>query len=143
MARKSDTDSVIDMFAKLGQDLKLPAMDVERIIEHHRKNLEALQQSAESATAGASAVMAKQREMLEETLHRITEMAEHYRPPLNPQDLVAKQVDFARKSFETAVENASEMAVLVRKSSDETLEILRKRIREGMEEISSSYNTRK
>lgn len=137
MARKNDTESVIDMFARLGQDLKLPSMDVERIIEHHRKNLEALQQSAQSASAGASAVATKQREILERTLQQITEMAELYRPPLNPQDLVAKQVDFARKSFETAIENAGEMAQLMRKSSDETLEILRKRIREGMEEISS------
>jgi phasin family protein len=139
MARKSDTESVIDMFARLGQDLQLPAVDIERVIEHHRRNLEALQQSAESATAGASAVMAKQREMLENTLRQITEMAEDYRPPLNPQDLVAKQVDFARKSFETAVENATEMAELVSKSSDETLEILRKRIREGMQELREGF----
>lgn len=143
MARKSETDSIIDMFARLGQDLKLPGMDIERVIEHHRKNLEALQKSAQSANVGASAVLARQREMLEETLRQITDMAEHYRPPMNPQDMVAKQADFARKSFETAVKNASEMADLVRKSSDETLEILRKRIREGMEEIRSSYEPRK
>ena len=143
MARKSETDSIIDMFARLGQDLKLPGMDIERVIEHHRKNLEALQKSAQSANVGASAVLARQREMLEETLPQITDMAEHYRPPMNPQDMVAKQADFARKSFETAVKNASEMADLVRKSSDETLEILRKRIREGMEEIRSSYEPRK
>lgn len=143
MAKKSETESIIDMFARLGQDLRLPSMDIERVIEHHRRNLEALQKSAETATAGASALMARQREMLEETLRKITEMAEHYRAPASPQDLIAKQADFARKSFEAAVNNAGEISELVRKSSDETLEVLRKRIRDGMEEIRSAYDGRK
>ena len=60
--------SFIDMFARLGQDLKLPSIDIERVIEHHRKNLEALERSAKAASTGANTIMKRQREMLQETL---------------------------------------------------------------------------
>ena len=46
MAKKPETESVIDMFTRLGHDLKMPSIDVERILDHHRKNLEALEKSA-------------------------------------------------------------------------------------------------
>ena len=66
MAKKPESQNFIDMFANLGKDLKLPSVDVEQVIEHHRKNLEALQKSASTASSGAATVMARQREMLEE-----------------------------------------------------------------------------
>ena len=143
MAKKSDSDSFVDMFTKLGRDLHVPNVDFQAIIEHNRRNLEALQESGRAATAGASAMMAKQRDILQETLREITEMAQSYRSPGNPQELMSKQADFARRSFETALKNTSEMAELVKKSSDESLDVLRKRIREGMEEIREGYDKRK
>ena len=56
---------------------------------------------------------------------------------------MAKQADFARKSFEAAVKNAGEVAELVKKSSADSIEILRARIRESMEEIREGYEKRK
>ncbi|BCH24472.1 phasin family protein [Mesorhizobium sp. L-8-10] len=143
MANKPESESFIDMFAKLGQDLKLPSMDIERVLEHHRKNLEALQKSASATASGASSLMAKQREMLQDTLREVTDMAQSYRIPGNPQEMMAKQADFARKSFEAAVKNAGEVAEIVKKSGTESIEILRKRIQESMEEIRDSYEKRK
>jgi phasin family protein len=138
-----EQQSFIDMFARLGQDLKLPSMDIERVIEHHRKNLEALEKSARTASAGANAVMARQREMLQETLTEISGMVRDYRAPATAQELVEKQTEFARKSFETAVRNTSEVADMAGKSGSESLDILRRRIREGMAEIRESYEKRK
>ena len=142
MAKESD--SIIDRLTQFGQDLKLPSMDVQTIIDHHRRNLEALQKSAQTAGAGASQILERQREMLQETLREIGDMAQGYRSPGSPQELMTKQAEFARKSFETAVKNTTEMAELVRKSSTETIEVLRARIKEGMEEIREGYEkTRK
>ena len=135
MAKKTETDSFIDMFASFGRDLRMPTMDVDTILEHHRKNLEALEKAAKSTTTGASDVFSKQREVLQSTLREITDMAQQMRTPGNPQDLMGKQTEFARKSFETAVKNASEIGEVVRKSSTETIDILRERIREAMEDL--------
>ena len=135
MAKKPDSDSFIDMFKNFGQDLKMPAVDVDKMIEHHRKNLETLEKTAKAATAGASSVLAKQRDILQETLREVTDMAQSFRAPGNPQEMMAKQADFAKRSFETALKNASEMAEVVRQSSTETIEILRGRIKEAMDEM--------
>lgn len=133
-------DSFMDMFATLGKDLKLPSIDIERVLEHHRKNLEALQKSASATASGASSLMAKQRDMLQDTLREITDMAQSYKAPGNPQEMLSKQADFARKSFEAAVKNAGEVAEMVKKSGTESVEILRERIKEAMEEIRAGYD---
>jgi phasin family protein len=77
----------------------------------------------------------RRREILQETLREVTDMAQNFRAGANPQDMMAKQADFAKRSFETAIKNASEMADVVRQSSTETIEILRNRIKDAMEEI--------
>jgi phasin family protein len=143
MAKKPEQESVLDMFSKLGQDLKMPNVDIDAILAHHRKNLEALEKSARASAAGATSLMNRQREMLQETLREITDMAQHLRTPGSPQEIMAKQADFAKKSFEAAVKNAGEVAELVKKSSADSVEILRQRIREAMEEIREGYEKRK
>ena len=41
--------SIIDMFKKLGEDMKVPSVDMQKIVDHHRKNLEALAASSKAA----------------------------------------------------------------------------------------------
>ncbi len=143
MAKKPETESFMDMFTRFGRDLKMPAMDVERIMGHHKKNLEALEKSARASAAGAASLAAKQREVLQDTLHEIAELAQSYRVPGNPQEMMAKQAEFARKTFETALKNAGEVAEIVRKSGTESVDILRARIREAMEEVRDTPQDRK
>jgi phasin family protein len=139
MAKKPESESFMDMFSNFGRDLKMPSVDVEAILSHHRKNLEALQKSASATATGAHNLMAKQRQILQDTMSEITDMAQSYRAPGNPQEMMVKQADFARHSFETAVKNASEAAEIIKKSGTESVEILRERIRDTMEEIRKGY----
>jgi phasin family protein len=143
MATKPETESFKDIFTRFGQDLKMPKVDIEKIMEHNRKNLEALEKSAKASTAGASALLARQREILQEALREVTDMAQNYSVSANPQEMVTKQAEFARKSFEAAVKNAGEVAEIVKKSGNESIDILRQRIRESMEEIRETYQNRK
>ncbi|TPL00593.1 MULTISPECIES: TIGR01841 family phasin [unclassified Mesorhizobium] len=139
MARQPESYSFLDMFSRFGRDLKLPNVDVQAILDHHRKNLEALEKSARAGAAGASSVLARQHEMVQNAMHEITRMAQNYQTPGNPQDLMTRQAEFARRSFETTLKNASEVAGLVRESSTESVEILRERIRDAMAEIRAGY----
>lgn len=141
MAKKPEAeDSFLDMFSQFGQNLNMPKVDVEGILSHHRKNLEALQKAASASAAGAQSVMAKQREALQEGLQEIQEMAQSFRAPGGPQEMVSKQAEFARKSFETAVKNTGEVADIMRKHGSESVDILRERIKDAMEEIRGVYD---
>jgi phasin family protein len=117
----------------------VPNVDVEAILSHHRKNLEALEKSARAGAAGASSLLSRQREMMQDVLREITDVAQNYRAPGNPQELMAKQAEFARKTFETALKNAGEVAEMARKSGTESVEILRERIKDAMAEIRAGY----
>jgi phasin family protein len=143
MAKQPETESILDMFSRLGSEMKLPKMDVEAMLSHQRKNLEAMEKSARAAATGASSVMAKQREALQETFNEIAEMAKGQNAPGNPQEFVSKQAEFARKTFEAAVKNAGEVAEIVRQSGGESIDILRQRIQEAMSEVRDSFDTRK
>lgn len=139
MAKLPESDSFLDMFSRFGRDLKVPNVDVEAILSHHRKNLEALEKSARAGAAGASSLLSRQREMMQDVLREITDMAQNYRAPGNPQEMMAKQAEFARKTFETALKNASEVAEMASKSGTESVEILRERIKDAMAEIRAGY----
>lgn len=142
MEQKTESQSFVEMFKRLGEQLRVPDVDFGAIVEFHRKNLETLEKAANTSTAGAGAMLNKQRQVLEETLREINEIAERYRTPGTPQEMMSRQAEFARRSFEQAVRHASEMAELMKKSSDQTLEVLRERIREGMKEIEEGYRKR-
>ncbi|MDN2566762.1 TIGR01841 family phasin [Aquibium sp. A9E412] len=142
MAEKSESESIIDMFAQLGRELQLPNVEIEQIIDHHRKNLEAFEKSARAASTGASSILEKQRQILENTLREVSEMAESYRSAGSPQEIATRQSEFARRSFESTVKNASEMAELVKKSSDQSLDILRRRLRDSLQEMQGGFQKR-
>ena len=139
MAKQPGNPDFMEMFSQFGKDLKMPAVDVEAILSHHRKNLEALQKAASAGTAGASSVMAKQREVLQGGMHDITEMIQDMRNSAVPKDALEKQADFARRSFEAAVKHASEVGEIVRNSGEESTQILRERIKAAMQEIRDAY----
>src|SRR5262245_49030833 len=143
MAKQPETESFMDVFTRFGQDLNMPKVDIQQIMSHNRKNLEALEKSAKASAAGASAVIAKQREALQDMLREVSDIAQNYHASGNPQEMMKKQADFARKSFEAAVKNAGEVAEIVKKSGGESVEILRQRIQESMEEIRDTYQKRK
>jgi len=50
---------------------------------------------------------------------------------------MAGQAEFAKKSFETTVKNASEVGEIVKGSSEETFNILRARMEDSIAELSS------
>jgi phasin family protein len=143
MAKRPENESFLDLFNNFGRELKVPKVDIEAVLEHHRKNLEALQKSAAATASGATSIMTKQREALQKQLHEIAEMAQSYRVMSGAQETLSQHADFVRRSFETAVTNASEVAQIAQKSGSETLEILRDRIRESMDEIRENYEKHK
>ena len=140
MAKQPESDSFMDMFGRFGRDLKVPNVDVEAILAHHRKNLEALEKAARASAAGASSLLSRQREMLQDTLREAADVAQSYRAPGDPREIMAKQTEFARKAFEATLKNAGEVTELARKSGTESIDILRARIKEALVEIRAGYD---
>jgi phasin family protein len=135
-----DTTSYIEMLRKFGSDLGLPKLDVDKLIEAQKKNIDALGQSARVAAQGAQSVAQKQREVLEAGLREAANLAHEYQPLGKIQDNLAVQTEFARKVFEIAVKGAQESATTARQSTGEAVKIIQDRLKESFEELRASVN---
>ncbi|MCW5735989.1 MAG: TIGR01841 family phasin [Enhydrobacter sp.] len=124
-----------DMFRKIGEQLKVPSFDMTKIMEHHQKNFEAMTRSWQAMASGATELASKQREIFEAAVRDITEMAKDFKPSGSPQEILAKQTEFAKKAMEAAIANTRDMAELVQKSGAEAVTIIQGRMKESYEEI--------
>ena len=127
-----------DMFKRMGEQLKIPQFDMSKLMEHHQKNLEAMGKSWQAMASGAGEIASKQRAIFEEAVKEVTAMVQDYKPGGNPQEIVAKQAEFAKKSMEAAITNTRDIAELVQKSTGEAFRIVQDRMKESYEEIRSS-----
>jgi phasin family protein len=136
-------ETYVDMLRKFGSDLGLPKVDVDKLIESHKKNIDALSQSATVAAQGAQSVAQKQREIFEAGLQEATKLAQGYQPLGKLQDNLALQTEFAKKVFEIAVKGAQESATTARQSTSEAVKIIQDRLKESFDEMRSSVNRTK
>lgn len=134
------TQSIFDLVRRFGGDIGLPKVDVDKLIESHRKNIEALSQSASGLSEGARAVAERNREILEAGFREATAMARDFKPFAAGADTVQKQADFARKAFDAAMQNSGEIAGMARKSTSEAGRIFQDRLRESLNEIKASID---
>ena len=139
----NETTSYVDMLRKFGGDLGLPKVDVDKLIESHKKNIDALSQSATVAAQGAQSVAQKQREIFEAGLQEATKLAQGYQPLGKLQDNLALQTEFAKKVFEIAVKGAQDSATTARQSTSEAVKIIQDRLKESFDEMRSSVNRTK
>ena len=136
-------NSFMDMFKNLGEQLKVPSLDMSKIMEHHQKNLEAMTRSWQAMAGGATEVAMKQREVFDAAVKDVTAMVQQYKPAGSPQEIMAKQGEFAKKAMEAAITNTRDIAELVQKSSTEAFKIVQDRMRESYEEIRAGIEKRK
>jgi phasin family protein len=133
-----ETQSWLDMLTKFGSDLNLPKVDVDKLIDMHRKNLDALEQSAQVASAGAKSIADKQREILETAFREAAAMARDFKPTGDPKEVLAKQTEFAKKAFDITVQNTRDVTQLATQTTTDATKIIRDRLREGLTELGAS-----
>ena len=140
MSEKPPSNPFLDMFQQFGKNLNLPQPDISSVVDYHRKNIEALQKATQASSSGAQTMMSKQREALEEALAEITEIVQGASQSQDPSKMVADQIEFAKKSFDTTIKNATEMNEILKESGSESFNILKDRMEESIAEIRDSMS---
>ena len=135
-----DTHSIFDLVRRFGGDIGLSKVDVDKLIESHRKNIEALGQSASALSEGARAIAERNREILEAGFREATAMARDFKPLAAGADIMQKQAEFARKAFDAAMQNTSEIAGMAKTSTSEAGRIFQNRLRETLNEIKAGID---
>ena len=65
-------------------------------------------------------------------------MVKDFRPTGSPQEIVAKQSEYARKAFEVAMQNTRDLAELATKTTAEAAGIVRERIHDNLRVLQES-----
>jgi phasin family protein len=127
------TKAMKEQFAKLTENLKVPGVNVDALIESQRKNIEAMSKAAQLTAEGAAAISHRQLEIL-----RVT--SEQVRTAIRDMKLSGEQQsEFARKAFETAIANARELAELTVKSNTEVFNVVKQRMTEDFERMRTAF----
>jgi phasin family protein len=129
------SDSFLDQMKAFGSKLGLPKVDVDKLVEMNRKNFDAFMRSATVAGEGAKALAEKQREIIQAAFKETSAMVKDFQPTGSPQEILAKQSDYARKAFEVAMQNTRDLAELATKTTTEATKIIRDRVHDNLSEL--------
>ena len=135
--------TILDMFADMGKQMRMPQIDYEALLESHRKNIDAMQRSAAVLAEGGRAFFAKQQEILSEVMQETRQLIADFKPTGSAQEVAAKQAELARRAFEATVKNTKDIAELIQKSSSEAPKIIFERMRESVAEARAAIESRK
>jgi phasin family protein len=134
-----DTNSLVDMLKKFGSDHGLPQVDVDKLVDVYRKNLDDLAKSANDASESAKSVAIKQMEIAESAFRETLEQVRDFKPTGNPQEILSKQTELARQAFDATIDNTRDLAELVKKSGDDALAIVGDRIKESVAALRAGF----
>jgi len=126
-----DLDKMIEPFKATG-------LNGEAFMDTQRKNLEAFSNANRLAIAGVQALAQRQAEILRSAIDEARTGAEQLASAGSPEDRMAKQAEFAKHAYETAVANMRELTDLTTKANNEAIELLSSRFVESLDEVSTA-----
>ena len=132
------TETFLDQMKAFGARLGLPKVDVDKLVDMQLKNIDALGRSAQAAGAGAKALADKQREIVEAAFRETSAMVKDFHPTGNPQEILAKQQEYAKKAFELTMQNTRDITELAAKTAADPAAIIQERLRSSLAELRES-----
>ena len=137
------TETFLDQMKAFGARLGLPKVDVDKLVDMQLKNIDALGRSAQVAGEGAKALADKQREIVEAAFKETSAMVRDFRPTGDPQGILAKQQDYAKRAFELTMQNTRDIAELAKKTTTDATAIIQERLRASLTELRNSISREK
>ena len=116
-------------FSEMLEQMQMPGIDLSRMAEEARKNMEAVQAANMEVASGWQTLAEKQMEMFRETMER---WQKSMAPPSGDSASAEQQAELAREGFERALENMRELAEIASESQTKAFEIMRGRFEENM-----------
>lgn len=125
-------------FSKFSSEFKLPVVNVETVVETSRKNFATLTSVNTAAVESLKAIAQRQGDMLRTALEDLSKHGSEVLAAATVEEKAAKQIDFVKKSYESAVANSKELADLYSKGHTDALKALSERVAELTEEVKTA-----
>ncbi|MBY0323519.1 MAG: TIGR01841 family phasin [Reyranella sp.] len=125
-------------FTKIAGEFKLPTVNVETFVETARKNFAVMTSANTAAVETMKTIGQRQGDMVRAAMEEFSKHGSEVLAAATVEEKVIKQIDFAKKSYETAIANAKELSELVGKSQTEAFQALSARVAELTEEVKAA-----
>ena len=125
-------------FTKIAGEFKLPTINVETIVETTRKNFAALTSANTAAVESIKAIGQRQGDMVRAAMEDFSKHGSEVLAAATVEEKAAKQIEFAKKSYEAVIANTKELTSLYSKGQTEAFEALSHRVAELADEVKAA-----
>ena len=130
-------------FSKIAGEFKMPTMNIESMVETGRKNFAVMTAVNTSAVESMKAIAQRQGDMIRAAMEDFSKHGSEVLAAATVEEKAIKQIDFAKKSYETAIANSKEIADLFGKSQADAFQALSARVAELTEEVKAAIAAKK
>ena len=125
-------------FTKIAGEFKIPAVNVETMVETGRKNFAAMTTVGTAAVESMKTIAQRQGDMFRAAMEDFSKHGSEVLAAATVEEKAAKQIEFAKKSYEAAIANTKELASLYSKGQTEAFEALSARVAELADEVKAA-----
>jgi phasin family protein len=125
-------------FAKIAGEFKLPTVNVESMVETGRKNFAVITTVGTATVESIKTIAQRQGDMIRAAMEDFSKHGSEVLAAATVEEKAAKQIDFVKKSYDTALANTKELADLYTKGQTEAFEALSARVAELTEEVKAA-----
>ncbi len=132
-----DPQQMMTQWQSALESINLPGIDMGKILDAQRKNVEAISEANRIALEGVQSLMQRQAEIMQQSVEEATKMMQSFDPASDPTERVAQQTALAQEAFQQALDRMRELAEMANASQAEAFEAIQARFNESVEEIRS------
>ena len=130
-------------FSKIAGEFKFPMVNVESVVETGRKNFAAMTTASTAAVESMKTIATRQGDMFRAAMEDFSKHGSDVLSAATVEEKIAKQIDFAKKSYDLAIANSRELAELYTKGQTEAFETLSARVADLTEEVKAAIAAKK
>ena len=130
-------------FTKIAGAFNFPMVNVESVVETGRKNFAAFTTASTATVELMKTIAQRQGDMVRAAMEDFSKHGSDVLAAATVEEKAAKQIDFAKKSYEAAIANTKELTDLYTKGQTEAFETLNARIAELTEEVKAVLAAKK
>jgi phasin family protein len=109
--------------------------DFEAVLAGQRRNIEAFTAANQAALDGFQTLAKRQAEMVRQSVDEANKAVKEMLAAGSPEEKAARQAELTKAAYERAVSNTRELTELVARSQSQAIELINKRVAEGLDEV--------
>jgi phasin family protein len=130
-------------FSKIAGEFKFPMVNVETVVETGRKNFAAMTTASTAAVESMKTIATRQGDMFRAAMEDFSKHGSDVLSAATVEEKIAKQIDFAKKSYDLAITNSKELTELYTKGQTEAFQTLSARVADLTEEVKAAIAAKK